>query len=330
MKLNSLLVTGAGLVLAACGSSGGDTPPVASPPVSITIDANNAPLVASVSYGAAQGSGEFGDIEGSLGPLGGSPGGVSKLDRAFGAAAKTAPGNSGSSVPIPEERVMCAIDGWVTFSGAIADPLTPTLTKDDFFEFFFEMCNEGTGEVTDGRLRSDVTSFSGDLFTSLYALGMKFAFTTLQITEGTEVYTSHGDATVFLDALNLPFAATSISGNSMRVDSNTGSETLTNFSTDVTFDGNFFPAPYTMLASGTLDSTELSGVIDYSMDPLTKFEGFEGEFPHTGELLVEGENSALLLVAEDNVNVTIHVDTNGDGTFDGTPIVTTWVELTSN
>jgi hypothetical protein len=330
MKHNTLMVTAAGLVLAACGSSGGDTPPpVVSPPVSINIDANNAPLVAGVSYGAAQGSGEFGDMEGSLGPLGAGPGGVSKLDRAFGAAAKTSPGNTGSSIPIPAERTMCTVDGFVTFSGEIADPITPTLTKDDFFEFFFEMCDEGTGEVTDGRLRSDVTSFSGDLFTSLYALGMRFTFTTLQVTEGTEVYTSHGDATVFLDALNLPFAATSISGNSMRVDSNTGSETLTNFSHDVTFDGNFIPAPYTMLASGTLDSTELTGVIDYSMDPLTKFEGFEGEFPNTGELLVEGTNSALRLVAEDNVNVTIYVDTNGDGIFDDEVIATTWDALTN-
>lgn len=331
MKLNRLLVTVTGLVLAACGSSGGgDTPPVVSPPASVTIDANNAALVAKVSYGAAQDSGEFGDAGGGIPLLASGPAGVSKLDRAFAAAAKVSPGNSGSSVPIPEERVMCAVDGWVTLSGEIQDPITPTLTPNvDFFEFFFEMCDEGTGEVTDGRLRADVTSFSGDLFTSLYALGMKFTFTMFQVTEGAEAFMSNGDASVFLDALNLPYAATTISGISITIDGNTNSETLTNYSHDVTFDGNFIPAPYTMLANGTLDSTELSGVIDYSMDPLTMFEGFEGEYPNTGELLVTGDSSALRLEAVNNVDVLIHIDSDGDGVFEDPPIATTWVALTN-
>ena len=328
MKLNRLLVTVMGLVLAACGSSGGggDTPPVVSPPASVTIDANNAALVAKVSYGAAQDSGEFGDAGGGIPLLASGPAGVSKLDRAFAAAAKVSPGNSGSSVPIPEERVMCAAGGWVTLSGAIADPVTPKLSKDDFFEFFFEMCDEGTGEVTDGRLRADVMSFSGDLLNESFALTMKFTFTMFQVMEGAETYMTGGDATVALDALNLPFAATTISGIEITIDGNTNSETLTNYSHDVTFDGNFIPAPFTMLAVGTLESTELSGVVEYSTRMM--FAGFEGEYPSTGELLVDGMSSGLLLEAVDNVNVIIHIDTNGDGTFDGTPIVTTWAALT--
>ena len=330
MKRNSLLVTVAGLVLAACGSSGGgDTPPVVSPPASVTIDANNAPLVAKLSYGAALDSSDLAGLGGSIPLVASGPAGVSKLQAGFAAAANTGSGNSGASVPIPAERAMCAAEGWVTISGAIEDPITPTLTQGDFFEFFFEMCDEGTGEVMDGRLRVDVDSFSGDLFTGLYELGMTLRMTMLQVTVGPDVSMSDGDASVVLDALNLPFVATSIGGVSITMDSSTSSETLTNYSTAVTLDGNLPLPPYTTLASGTLDSTELSGVIRYSMDPMTMFEGIQGEYPSTGELLVEGDSSALRLVAENNVDVTIHVDSDGDGIFDDAIIATTWVALTN-
>ena len=330
MKFNRPLISVAGLVLAACGSSGGDdVPPVVSPPASVTIDSNNAPLVAKLSYEAALDSGDLGDLGGSIGLVASGPAGVSKLDGAIAAAAKSGSGNSGSSVPIPAERVMCAVDGFVTVSGAIADPFTPKLGKGDFFEFLFEICDEGTGEITDGQLRADVNSFGGDLLSGLYELGMTFRLTMFQVAEGTEVFMSEGDVTVSLDALNLPYVATSISGVSITIDGNTNSETLTNYSTDVTFDGNFIPAPYTLVASGTLDSSELSGAITYSAVPVTMFEGFEGEYPHTGELLVEGDSSALRLVAENNVDVTIYIDSDGNGIFDDQIISTTWVALTN-
>jgi hypothetical protein len=67
--------------------------------------------------------------------------------------------------------------------------------------------------------------------------------------------------------------------------------------------------------------------VSYST-PVT-FEGFDLDYPGTGEFLVEGDNSSARLIAIDNVNVRIEVDTDGNGTVDET-INTTWAELTAS
>ena len=77
-------------------------------------------------------------------------------------------------------------------------------------------------------------------------------------------------------------------------------------------------------ASGTLDSSQLPGAVTYST-PVT-FEGFDDDYPGTGEFLVEGENSAAKLVALNNVDVQILIDADGNGEFE-TEILTTWAEL---
>lgn len=324
MKTNTLLFALAGLVLAACSSdSGGDIPPVVSPPTSLKIDSNNAALVAKVSYQAAKDIDDVGELDGALGLVASGPSGVTKLDGAFrGAAAKI--GNSSvSSVPIPKNTVMCAQGGEVDVSGEIADPVTPTLTANDFFEFDFRMCNDGAGITTDGLLRTDVTRFSGDFQGERFDLGMTYTLTALQVEAGGNVFTSTGNAHVDLDTLNLPFIATSINGSTITIDANTKSTTMTNYSTDLTFDGNFIPAPYTLMADGTLESTKLTGVVSFSVN----FQGVEGEYPSAGELVVEGENSGLRLVPEVNGDVTIFLDLDGDGVFDDGVIATTWVAL---
>lgn len=323
MKTNTLLFALAGLVLAACSSGGGgDIPPVVSPPTSLKIDANNAALVAKVSYQAAKDIDDVGELDGALGLVASGPSGVTKLDRAFKAAAET--GNSSVSfVPIPKYTVMCAQSGEVDVSGQIADPVTPTLTAKDFFEYHFKMCDDGAGITIDGLLRTDVTRFSGDFQGERFDLGMTYKLTALQVKEGADVFTSTGNAHVDLDTLNLPFIATGINGSTITIDANTKSTTLTNYSTDLTFDGNFIPAPYTLMAAGTLESTKLTGVVSFSVN----FQGVEGEYPSAGELVVEGETSGLRLVPDVNGDVTIYLDLDGDGMFGDGVIATTWVAL---
>ena len=110
------------------------------------------------------------------------------------------------------------------------------------------------------------------------------------------------------------------------MDASANPETLSNYSSDQTFDGNLNPAEYTLAAAGRLDSTQLPGVIDYSTGP--NFAGFEASYPNTGELLVRGDASSVKLIAVDSTNVRIEIDSNDDGTVDET-INTTWDELTS-
>ena len=87
------------------------------------------------------------------------------------------------------------------------------------------------------------------------------------------------------------------------------------------------PSPYTLLTSGTLDSSELSGSVTYST-PVT-FEGFDANYPNAGVMLIVGDASSARIIAQANgidVVVEIYSNTTGEGTPDQT-IMTTWTEL---
>lgn len=312
------------LVLAGCGGGGGGgLAPVASPGPTVAIDSANAADVAKVSYESALATGDVGALTTDGLILSSEPGGAfAKLDKAIAAVAKT--GSRQAFVPIPEETADCASSGTVTLSGEIADPFTPTLSPGDFFIINYNACDEGLGDVIDGGMRLDINSFSGDFQSQLFALSSTLTLTNLQLTTQQEVLTSHGDATVSLDTLAAPAVATSLSGNSMRSDTGSSSETATNYASSITVDGGQVPAPFTMSASGTLDSTQLSGVVSYATPVV--FNGFDADYPSSGEFLVMGASSSLRLIALDNVNVIIELDTNGDNTVDET-IQTTWAEL---
>ncbi|MDH3533788.1 MAG: hypothetical protein OEO82_12725, partial [Gammaproteobacteria bacterium] len=145
-------------------------------------------------------------------------------------------------------------------------------------------------------------------------------------TTAADALTSNGSATVTLNTLNTPSVAASVSGSSMTVDSNAGAETLRNFISAQTLDAGIFPSPYTMTASGTLDTTELNGTVRYSTPVM--FEGFDNDYPGVGEFLVTGDNSSARLVAESNVNVRVEIDLDNDTVIDET-INTTWAEIDS-
>ncbi|MDX1516889.1 MAG: hypothetical protein R3288_08625 [Woeseiaceae bacterium] len=321
MRRESLLTVSVALLLAACGGSGGDNA-VVSPDPTLAIDSSNAVPVSKAAYGSARSADGLGGMTGS-GPFTGSaPGGVSKADLAIAAATKN--GGGEANVPIPPETTPCGVDGTQTISGQIADPITPTLTAGDFFEIAYNACDDGLGDVIDGVMRMDIVSFSGDLLTQMFDMTVKLTLNTYQVTTGQDVLTSHGDATVTVNTLTTPAMSTSLRGNSMRTDSNSNTETLTNFTAASTVNLGLVPSPYTMSSSGTLDSSELDGIIRYSTP--VEFAGFDSNYPDSGELLVVGAESSLRLIAVDNVNVTIELDTDGDGTVDET-IQTTWQEI---
>lgn len=329
MQRAAVITIASSLLLAGCSSSGSDAP-VASPDLTVSITSNNAMEVAKVSWATALESVEFSDLSGTGLFIGGTSGGVSKLDDAIVMSSKLQGGqsqiDSQSKVPIPAETSPCDVAGDVTVSGQIADPVTPTLTAGDYFEIDFNNCDNGLGDVTDGLMRMDIDAFSGDLSTELFDMTVTLTLNTFQVTTGQDVITSHGDVTATIDTLNLPSLFTAISGNSMRVDTNSSSEALTNFASSLNADGTVDPALYARTARGTLDSTELTGVIRYST-PET-FEGVDGDFPNSGQFLVEGDRSSLRLVAVNNIEVRIELDSDGDGNVDET-ILTTWAELTA-
>jgi hypothetical protein len=311
-------------LLTACGGgsdSGGNNgnPP---PSAAIPITSGNGLLVAQVTYQSASSSGDLAGMAAGNGLTGNSGGGLYK-------PAMSTPGIIGSlmQVAIPETQQPCAVSGTLTISGNLADPITPTLSAGDTITADYDNCDDGIGEVIDGRIEFEVVAFSGDVLSGLYDMTMAMLLTNFQVTTAQDVVLANGDGTATLSALQAPYVEAAVSGRSMLTAYNSSTETLSNYSSAQTFDGTLAPAPFTLLTSGTLDSSQLSGSVTYSTPVM--FEGFDANYPTTGQLLIVGDASSARISAQANgvdVIIEIYSNTTGEGTPDET-IMTTWTEL---
>jgi hypothetical protein len=309
MKRIHIGLLAASLLASACGGGGGSTfggaPPVSE---SFTIDSSNGVAAARQSYGAVMASGGIAEIGGAAGISSAPSDGSAIAQQA--ATPEDVVLDVVSLVPFgPDVQPCLGGTGTVTLSGDIAAP--GTLTPGDFFVVEYELCDEGEGEIIDGIITLTVRDFSGDFFLGTYQLSMDADVDTLSVATGTDNVTADGQATVTLDTTDTPFITTGVSGSQMTQSSNAGTETLTNFSSNQTLDGNQEPPEYTMDAAGTLDSSQLPGSVTYSTE-LT-FRGFAPAYPGEGVLLVSGDSSFARLIVLDENNVRIEIDSNGDG-----------------
>jgi hypothetical protein len=311
------------LTATACGGSsdgGGITAPTI-PDHSLSIDLSNARDAVRVSYLAAAASGDTAGLVGNSGLIADSGSDtVFKTARASAFAKPVA--TAVSSIPFGPDVLPCDVSGSITVSGSLANPLT--LTAGDVINIDADNCDDGLGEVVDGLIEMTIDAFSGDVLSGLYDLTSTLDITNFQVTTAEDTLTSSGDSTVRLNTLNTPAVSASVSGNSLTASSNTASETLTDYSSAQTLDAGLTPAPYTMDSTGTLDSSQLTGIVDFSTELV--FQGFDNDYPSIGELLVTGDTSSARLIALDNVNVRIEIDNNEDGTIDDV-IDTTWDAL---
>lgn len=304
-------------LVSACGggSNGQDVPP----PVNFAITPANAAAATGAAWESANASAGMAERLGDSGIIATAP----------GATAKPAAAATGSltslvqKIPFGPDTFPCQLSGSITVSGDLSDPFT--LTPGDFINVDADACDDGLGEVIDGLLETAIDAFAGDFFGGAYELTATLQATGLQVTTATDVSTVNGDATVALDTTAVPAVSASVSGNSLSTDTNSASATLSNYLTEQTLNAGVSPSPYTLASSGTLDSSALAGVISYSTPVV--FEGFDTNYPHAGELLVTGGGSSARLIAIDEIDVRIEVDTDGDGVVDET-IETTWAALT--
>ncbi len=323
MKRTHFAVLGTSLLLGACGDS--LFPEETEVATTGSITPTNALETTRASWQAALTSGDLASIGSSLGLSAGNPGGFSKPG-AGGAAKGTLTGIV-QQVPFGPDEIPCLTSGTVTISGDIAEPTDPTrLSFNDTFRVVYTACNDGVGEVLDGTIDFTVGDFAGDLLAGTYMLSMDALAADFQVNAGGQTTVSNGDTSVALDTMETPFIDVGTSGSAMRVDLNSRSDILIDFQSNQTVDGNLDPAPYTLTAAGTLDTTLLDGVVRYST--VTEFQGVGTEYPSTGRLRVQGSGSSLELVAIDNINVDIEIDSNGDGVIDVT-ISTTWADVSS-
>jgi len=326
MKFARLSVLSASLAIAACsggGEFGGTFGGGGSSATTYVITSANATTAARASWEAALNSGNFGGAGGVPGLSASTPGDFSKATRAPGSSVFLV--NVMQKVPFGPVEELCFVSGSITTSGDVADPLT--LTTGDTFQVVSDACDGGFGEVVNGTIDFTVREFTGDLLAGTYLLSMDTVLTDFQVATESDTIVSNGDVTLTLDTTDTPFIEAGVSGTRMTVDYNAISETLSNYVSNQTLDGGDQALPFTMTGAGTLNSSELNGIIQYSTPVI--FAGVGFEYPSSGSLLVEGKDSAARLTAVDNVNITIEVDTNGDGTWDET-IETTWAELAAS
>jgi len=226
--------------------------------------------------------------------------------------------------------VDCAAGGNVTVTMDIVDLnvlAAGALSAGDTILNEYNACNEGFGETVDGIVDSEVDAFSGNILTNLYDLTMTLDLVDFQVSTTEDVILANGDGTAVLNTLQAPYVEASVSGTLMTTDTNTSTDTLSNYSSAQTLDAGQVPAPYTMTATGTLDSSQLQGAITYSTPVM--FTGFDADYPTAGELLISGQEGSARVIAQANgidVVIEIYSNTTGTGTPDET-IMTTWAEL---
>lgn len=306
--------------IAACGGGGSDglaggggSP---APAAGLKIDSSNAQAASKASYDSAAGSVEVGTLLTDSGPIAANPAGSMKAAQQF--SKLTGSDIQQSLVPVTED----CLSGSYTVDATLANPFT--ITPGDSFNIVFNECDEGFGEVLNGTLDFTIDALSGDLAGGMYELQVSMSLTDFQVSSDADVVTSNGDATVVLDLTNNPLVLASTSGSSLQTVSNASSDTLRNFSSSQSVNAGLEPVPFSWDASGTLDTTRLTDTVTYST-PVT-FEGYDLDYPYTGELLVVGDSSSARIVAIDSVNVRIDIDSDGDGTVDES-IETTWAEF---
>ena len=322
MKIWQIGLLASATLIVACGGSSNDFGGGAPDTGNVTpIDSSNGVAAARHGYEAAVASGGIADL-GQSRVFGSAPVDGYAIARQAMSAEDLAL-DVVSMLPFGPVVEQClGGTGTVTITGDIAS--LEGLAAGDTFLVEYDQCDEGMGEVIDGIVQLTVTDFSGDLFLGTYLVAMDAVVDSLVILTGTDTLTTDGDASITLDTMSIPFVATSVSGSSITRTSNAGTETLTNYRSEQTVDGNQDPPPFTMAASGTLDSSALGGSIDYSTE--TDFRGYVPGYPGEGVLLVEGSGSTARLVVIDDTNVRVDVDSNADGVVDAS-VDLTWDEF---
>lgn len=301
------------LALAACGGGSSGSGLNSQPPAAVVnINAANAPEVAGAGATAALSSSEaasLGAPDGSITSAGQPP-------------TKPALTQALKSVPIGPETTACLDGGTVTLSGDLAN-LT-TLTAGDTLTFDFDACVQD-GDTIDGTISMTIDAFEGDLVGGLYNLETSTTYSMLTVQSGNDSAGIDGDVSVDIDTRNSPTVVLGVSGQSLTLDVNTRSLTLSGFSTTTTLDESMFPVAYTVDSNGSVASTEFDGTVSY--ESVIPFAGSGDDYPSSGEFLVSSsDGSSVRLIVLDNVNVRLQVDSDGDDAVDDT-IDTTWDEL---
>ncbi len=325
-RLKILLTWTALLALFGCGGGGGGGG--AAPTADVTIDSGNAVAVArdvydSIGDTTSLGSFGTGGLIGAAGPAGPT---LSKTATNLAAKAGldgTLDAVSLVAVAIGSQQSACTVSGTVTVSGDIADP--NTLSGGDTITLQFNNCDDGDGQVVNGKLTLSIDSVSGDLTTQFFALGVTLEFQGFSVREGSTTNTVVGGFSMMLDTTGYPVTKASVSSPYLSVSDGVRTANLSNYSTTATIDESSQPPGFSVTSSGRIDLPARGGSVTYSMPE--SFIGFGDGDPEAGVLFIRGAGGGTItLTVQASTQIQLEMDYDGNGTVDET-IILTWVEF---
>jgi hypothetical protein len=345
MKKTGIMIVSmlATVLLAACGGGGGGGAPTVTPPPqgAITITTTNAELVSAVVIGSIDtlegGSSGVGLITGVSVNQGGngfdfSDFVVSQLGR-FDVIRQQQLSSGIVGVAIGPVTELCSDGGSVTISGNVTDTTGTFIYSGDTLSLDFNNCNE-LGTVFSGGLDLVINAVNPDPYDGVslpYDLDISVVLRNLFLTEGGITLGSDGDMRLELSEDASGNHQEVLSGSFLVANLNGEAESLTNYNYDLSY--NDFTGDYTIVISGSINSTILGGAVTFTT--LTPFTGDDffatGDHPTAGELFMESDSDpsqAILTALSDGINILIEVDTDGNGIYEGM-VPTTWATLES-
>jgi len=297
--------------LSACGGGGGGGASSAVSPA--VIDAGNAAQITREVIDLGLGAGDFGAAVGGGGILS-SDGGSNALAQAMVRRRATIQ-RVQPTASIGPESLDCLVGGTVGVSGSVDSEVT--LTPGDRITIDFNNCDDADGAIYDGRMRIDITSFSGDIFSDQYALGAAVALTDLAITEDGVTTVGDGAIDLNLDLTTPLISDLTVSGRLLELRSGADAWALRDFAVTTVEDGTGANLLAQISGTGTLEGSGFEGAVDFvTVSPLV---ATGDDYPATGQVLITGANGAnIRATVLDAQTIQLAIDLNGDSVVDDT------------
>ena len=326
----ALAVATAMSMAAGCGGGGGgggnsNAPAADNPSDLAPITSSNAQEISGEVLDSVEETAELGRF-GDFGTVGfvAAAGDPSLSKAAVAAATKAGPAQAGGLRTIMAAAfdltdAPCEVDGTVSISAQLSEQ--DSLQPGDFIEFSFDQCDNGDGEVVDGRVSWTIDTFSGDPDTGLFKLGARLAFDNLVAASEGETGRVTGAIDMLMDTETYPLISASHSGERLAMSDGVHTVIFEDWITAVTADESSQPAAYTWDASGSVDVPEHGGKVTYNV--LETFTGFGDAEPDAGVLYVEGQDGGnITLTVLSQGQVQLDIDYDGDGVIDDSKLVT--------
>jgi hypothetical protein len=331
MYRTALLILAAALQTA-CGGGGGDDgsgnnpPPPPPPPTGDAITSANGQQISRGVVTSTLFVKDLGlpDVVGPFVPtaiVGRPAAAKSPLSRAIGDAVRRGITSVRAIETTSEDTIDCSLGGTLTITTNLANE--DTLTEGDVISLVFDACTQDDGTL-DGAVDLTMTSVTGDVANPPFSVGMDISIDQVSLVQGDSFVSADGVLTAILSSETAQDLGLLLSGDSLTTVVDDETITLSDFIMDEVDDLD--TGQYSLTVEGTYDSDAL-GTYDFATT--TIFVGASADFPSEGELVISGaEDTSAHVIALDNVNVRIELDTDGDGAADES-IDTTWSDVGS-